>query len=78
MKTQVQLYVKNETLWTRFFGGGLWFVNIFRKLPIDIAVDGDKQRYKPRSEPYVIDVQPGLHVIEGRDPRALTKRQTRR
>ena len=68
MKTQVQLYVKNETLWTRFFGGGLWFVNIFRKLPIDIAVDGDKQRYKPRSEPYVIDVQPGLHVIEGRDP----------
>lgn len=74
MKTQVQLYVKNETLWTRFFGGGLWFVNIFRKLPIDIAVDGDKQRYKPRSEPYVIDVQPGLHVIEGRDPRALTKK----
>src|SRR5699024_4364448 len=74
MKTQVQLYVKNETLWTRFFGGGLWFVNIFRKLPIDIAVDGDKQRYSPRSEPYAIDVQPGLHVIEGRDPRALTKK----
>lgn len=74
MKTQVQLYVKNETLWTRFFGGGLWFINIFRKLPIDIAIDGDKQRYKPQDEPYVIDLEPGIHIIEGRDPRALTKK----
>ena len=74
MKTQVQLYVKNETLYTRFFGGGLWFINIFRKLPIDIAIDGDKKRYKPQNEPYVIDLEPGVHVIEGRDPRALTKK----
>lgn len=74
MKTQIQLYVKNETFYTRFFGGGLWFINIFRKLPLDIAVDGKKERLKPQAEPYVYDVTPGYHVIEGRDPRALTKK----
>lgn len=77
MKTQVHLYVKNETLYTRFFGGGLWFINIFRKLPLDIAVDGDKQRYKPQAEPYVLDLAPGTHVIEGRDPRAFTKKASK-
>lgn len=74
MKTQVHLYVKNESFWTRFHGGGLWFINIFRKLPIDIAIDGNKVRYKPQNEPYIIDLAPGVHVIEGRDPRALTKK----
>lgn len=74
MKTQVHLYVKNETLWTRFFGGGLWFINVFRKLPVDIAVDGKKERLKPKEDPYVYDLAPGEHVIEGRDPRALTKK----
>lgn len=74
MKTQIHLYVKNETFYTRFFGGGLWFINIFRKLPLDIAVDGEKKRLKPQAEAYVFDVEPGVHVIEGRDPRALTKK----
>jgi hypothetical protein len=74
MKTQVHLYVKNESFWTRFSGGGLWFINIFRKLPVDVAIDGNKVRYKPQNEPYVIDVTPGEHVIEGRDPRAATKK----
>lgn len=74
MKAQIHLYVKNESFGTRFFGGGLWFINIFRKLPIDIAIDGNKVRYKPQDEPYVIDLAPGQHMIEGRDPRALTKK----
>ena len=74
MKTQLHLYVKNESFGTRFAGGGLWFINIFRKLPIDIAVDGNKVRYKPQDAPYVIDLAPGQHMIEGRDPRALTKK----
>lgn len=74
MKTQLHLYVKNESFATRFFGGGLWFINIFRKLPIDVAVDGNLTRYAPKEEPYVIDLAPGVHVIEGRDPRARTKK----
>lgn len=77
MKTQVHLYVKNETLWTRFFGGGIWFVNIFRKLPVDVAIDGNQVRYKPQSEPYIIDVTPGTHVIEGYDPRSRTKKASK-
>lgn len=74
MTTQLHLYVKNESFWTRLSVSGLWFINIFRKLPIDIAVDGNKVRYKPQDEPYVIDLAPGRHIIEGRDPRAFTKK----
>lgn len=75
MKTQVQLYVKNETFYTRFFGGGLWFINIFRKLPLDIKLDGAQaQRLTPKDEPYVFDLAPGQHYMEGTDPRARTKK----
>ena len=74
MKTQVHLYVKNETFYTRFFGGGLWFINIFRKLPLEITVNGEAKKLKPQTEPYVYDLEPGRHEILGRDPRQMTKK----
>lgn len=74
MKTQIQLYVKNETFYTRFFGGGLWFINIFRKLPVEITFQGKVRKLKPQREPYVYDVEPGSYDFFGKDPRALTKK----
>lgn len=77
MKTQVHLYVKNETLYTRFFGGGLWFINLFRKLPLEITVKGETKKLKPQAEPYVYDFEPGTYEILGRDPRQGTKKADR-
>lgn len=74
MKTQLHLYVKNESLYTRFFGGGLWFINLFRKLPLEITVDGEKKKLKPQADPYVYDLAPGRHEVIGKDPRQMTKK----
>lgn len=75
MKTQLSILVKNETFYTRFFGGGLWFINIFKKLPLDVVLDGNKQRLKAAAEPYVFDVTPGEHSLQVIDPRARTKKR---
>ena len=74
MKTQVSILVKNESLFTRFFSF-LWFINIFKKMPIEIYIDSmeDKMVLKASNEPYLIDVEPGQHEILFVDPRAGSK-----
>ncbi|MCD7818152.1 MAG: hypothetical protein LUH07_03770 [Lachnospiraceae bacterium] len=74
MKTQVSVLVKNESIVSRFFTF-LWFVNIFKKMPVDMHIDTEAnvQRLKASSQPYLIDVEPGSHQILFTDPRAKTK-----
>ena len=74
MRTQVSILVKNESLFTRFFSF-LWFVNIFKKMPIEIYIDSmeEKMVLKASNEPYLIDIEPGKHEILFVDPRAGSK-----
>lgn len=74
MQTQVSILVKNESIVSRFFSF-LWFINIFKKMPVDVYIDSEnnKQTLKARREPYVFDLEPGQHIIVFADPRAKSK-----
>ena len=76
MKTQVAIYVKNEGILSRFMSF-MWFVNIFKKMSVDIVIDdanAKPQRLKASKEPYVFDLEPGEHAILFTDPRAAGKK----
>lgn len=71
MKTQVSIYVKNASIFSRLWSF-LWFINIFKKMSVNAYIDSKDtppQRLKARSEPYLIDLAPGSHTIVFADPR---------
>lgn len=79
MKTQISILVKNESLVSRFFSF-LWFINIFKKMSVNVWIDDDKvpaKVLKANKEPYLFDVEPGYHQILVTDPRAKSKQAMR-
>lgn len=74
MQTQISVLVKNESLLSRFMSW-MWFINIFKKMSVNCFLDGSEeaQVLKARKEPYLIDVEPGVHEIMFTDPRAKSK-----
>lgn len=79
MKTQISILVKNESLISRFFSL-LWFINIFKKMSVNVWIDDDSvapKVLKASSEPYLFDVEPGHHAILVTDPRAKGKQAMR-
>ena len=76
MKTQVSIYVKNASIFSRLWSF-LWFINIFKKMSVNAYIDSKDtppQRLKARSEPYLIDLAPGSHTIVFADPKAGEKK----
>lgn len=76
MKTQVSIYVKNESLLSKFFSL-TWFINIFRKSSVNAYIDDDEARpvkMKASSNPYIFELEPSAHVIYFRDNAAMGKR----
>lgn len=76
MKTQISILVKNESIFSRFMSF-LWFINIFKKMPVNVWIDDDTTApkvLKANSEPYVFDVTPGYHAVLVTDPRAGSKK----
>lgn len=79
MKTQVSILVKNATLYTRAMSL-LWFINIFRKMPVDVRFDSENAtpvRLKAQKEPYIFDVAPGEHELYFTDPKSGGKALSR-
>lgn len=77
MKTQISILVKNDTIYSRLMTV-LWFVNIFRKMSVNVQIDdGEVQKLKASKEPYVFDVEPGVHTITFTDPKSGSKAMTR-
>ena len=67
MKTQVSILVKNSTLFSRAMTFW-WFINIFKKMPVNVWVDEDPEKVKKPTmvlkaskTPYEIDLEPGAH-----------------
>lgn len=61
-----------------------WFINIFRKLPVNVWIDENPETVKKPTmvlkaskTPYEIDLNPGAHVLYFTDPKAGQKRFTR-
>ena len=78
MKTQVTVLVKNATLYSRLTGSLLWFIDIFRKMPVNLSIDGaEPVRLKASKTPYVFDVTPGVHQFVFTDPKAKGKRRNK-
>lgn len=82
MKTQVSILVRNATLYARA-KTLFWFINIFKKLPVNVWIDVDPQTgaqptmvLKASNTPYEIDLTPGHHVLYFTDPKAGEKRFT--
>ena len=79
MNTQVSIKVKNASIISRCMSL-LWFINIFKKMSVDAYIDSQDakpMRLKARSDPYVIDLTPGVHTIAFVDPQAGMKKMTR-
>jgi hypothetical protein len=79
MKTQISILVKNESLVSRFFSF-LWFINIFKKMSVNVWIDDDSvpaKVLKANKEPYLFDEEPGYHAILVTDPRAKSKQAMR-
>lgn len=78
MKTQVSILIKNESLFSRAMTL-LWFINIFKKMPVDVYIDSEDNKYtlKPNKTPYLIDLEPGEHEILFADPKAKQKAMTK-
>ena len=69
MKTQVSILVRNASLYARA-KTLFWFVNIFKKLPVNVWIDEDPETaknptmvLKASEKPYEIDLAPGHHVL---------------
>ena len=79
MKTQISVLVKNEALLSRAYSF-FWFINLFKKMDVDMHIDSENnvKRLKASKEPYLIDVEPGAHVILFTDPRAASKQRMRK
>ena len=82
MKTQVSILVRNASLYARA-KTLFWFVNIFKKLPVNVWIDEDPETVeaptmvlKASDKPYMIDLAPGHHVLYFTDPKASEKRFT--
>lgn len=82
MKTQVSILVRNASLYARA-KTLFWFVNIFKKLPVNVWIDEDPETaknptmvLKASEKPYEIDLAPGHHVLYFSDPKAGEKRFT--
>ena len=76
MKTQLSVLVKNESLYSRCFSF-LWFINIFRKMSVNVWIDQDPdvvknptRVLKASNDPYEID-------LYFSDPRAASKARFR-
>ena len=83
MKTQLSVLVKNESLYSRCFSF-LWFINIFRKMSVNVWIDQDPdvvknptRVLKASNDPYEIDLVPGPHTVYFSDPRAASKARFR-
>ena len=75
MKTQISILVKNESLLSRFMSF-LWFINIFKKMSVNVWIDDDSGKphvLTAREKPYVVNVAPGHHDLLFTDPRAKSK-----
>ena len=75
MKTQVSVYVKNESIISRFFSL-TWFIDIFRGSSISAYIDGDESRpvkMKASKKPYSLELAPGVHEIYFADNQAKSK-----
>lgn len=76
MKTQVAIYVKNESIISRFFSL-TWFIDIFRGSSINAYVDDDNAhpiKLKASSKPHILDLAPGVHSIYFKDNEAMGKK----
>ena len=76
MKTQLSIVVKNESLLSRAYSL-LWFINIFKKMSVNVWIDQDPDRVKTpthvlkaNQDPYEFDLAPGEHIVYFSDPRA--------
>lgn len=76
MKTQLSILVKNESLLSRAYSF-LWFINIFKKMSVNVWIDQDPDRVKTpthvlkaNQDPYEFDLAPGEHIVYFSDPRA--------
>ena len=65
MKTQISIQVNNEN-WLSRCNSLLGFFGIFQKAKVDVYVDNTNVKplvLKARKEPYVLDIEPGEHVL---------------
>ena len=69
MKTQLSILVKNESLLSRAYSF-LWFINIFKKMSVNVWIDQDPDRVKTpthvlkaNQDPYEFDLAPGEQAV---------------
>lgn len=80
MKTQIIVKVKGESIWSRYFGGSIWLgpFAVLGKRPIEMILDGKTQELEAVKEPYVFEIEPGVHTLKFHDPKQARKQKNKK